>query len=622
MVAELNGLVPEGARAEQGAGGDAPQSGPPRAPSTQSDPTLFSKLKWLTFFRLILGMGLFGSTLLLQLRSEQEGVQVRLLYGLTILVFLLSALSAALLKQIKNLPRFGYLQLLFDTLLITPVIFLTGGLESIFSFLYFWVILSASYLLYTPGAFYAATLSGTGYGLLAMVEVQQVLPHFGDSPHIRQDLSYVFYNVTINLFAFFLVAFLASFLSEQLKKTRAELLSEQSTLRGLEKLHQEIVENISSGIVTFDLGGRIIFLNRSAEAITGQGRAALEGLSVESLFPGTLEALQEIHLDEDAILRLSRWERHFTRKDRQRLVLGIQSSPLKDPSGSRVGTILILEDLTRIRRLEEKARRDDRLKLMGRLAAGLAHEIRNPLASISGSIQVLESELDVRDENRALMQIVVRETDRLNALLTDFLQYVRPGPPVNRPVNLPVLVREVLESLRRHPHCAPGVELISDTLPRQHGEMQGVPTVPDVMGDPDQLRQVLWNLTLNAVEFMPGGGRLEIQVREVGGGSGEPPRVELRVLDTGPGFDPVHAERLFDPFFSTRTGGTGLGLALVEKIIQAHDGTVRARNRPEGGAVFEVSLPIVSPPPRGSSSGSSSPELEMETPDAVISSPF
>lgn len=577
----------------------------------EPDPGLFSKLKWLTFFRLILGMGLFGSTLLLQLRSEQDGIQVRLLYGLTILVFLLSALSAALLKQVKNLPRFGYFQLLFDTLLITPVIFLTGGLESIFSFLYFWVILSASYLLYTPGAFYAAALAGIGYGLLAMVEVQQVLPHFGDSPHLRLDLSYVFYNVTINLFAFFLVAFLSSFLSEQLKKTRAELLSEQSTLRGLEKLHREIVENISSGIVTFDMQGRIIFLNRAAEAITGQVRGVLEGLQIESLFPGTLEELREIPLDEDAILRPSRWERPFVRKDRSRLYLGFQSSQLKDPAGQRVGTILILEDLTRIRRLEEKARRDDRLKLMGRLAAGLAHEIRNPLASISGSIQVLDGELELRDENRTLMQIVVRETDRLNALLTDFLQYVRPGASASRAVDLPVLVKEVLESLRHHPHCVAQVELVMDCA-----------EVSAVAGDPDQLRQVLWNLVLNAVEFMPTGGQLEVQVREVAGSGGEPARVELRVYDTGPGFDPAHSERLFDPFFSTRTGGTGLGLALVEKILQTHDGTVRARNRPEGGAVFEVSLPIFGTSARAGAEGVVGPQSETENLDAVSSSPF
>lgn len=543
---------------------------------------LFSKLKWLMFIRLLLATSLFGSTLFLQLRNGSNDTQISLLYGLSAALYLASGVFAAVVKRARNLERFAYLQFTFDVLFITPVIYLTGGIESIFSFLYFWVIISASYLLYTPGGFYAAAISGIAYAALVTVQVRRIFPSFADNPGAGSDLSYVLYNVSINVFAFLLVAFLSSYLAEQLKRTKEALLEEQSNLRELEELNRKIVENISSGMITIDSTGNISYLNRAAEVILGRDRAGLLKTPIDQLFPGTLNSLQDIDLGEGSILRPTRWERHITRRDRQRLYLGFSSSPLRNLDGQAIGNILIFEDLTRIKYLEEKARRDDRLKAIGRLAAGLAHEIRNPLASISGSIQVLRDELDVRDENRALMDIAVRETDRLNVLLTDFLQYVKPGNQERTEVALGTLLREVIEALKQSPKCHAAIQVVLRT---EHSYA--------LIADAGQLRQVVWNLVLNAVEVMPDGGLLEVTTRDVPPNPGDVPRVELRVKDTGPGVDPAHLERLFDPFFSTKTGGTGLGLALVEKIVQAHDGAIKVRPNPEGGTVFEVLLPAL-----------------------------
>jgi two-component system sensor histidine kinase PilS (NtrC family) len=547
--------------------------------------SIFSKLKWLMFFRLLLATSLFGSAVVVQIRDVGESYSP-LLYALIIAIYLFSAVYAAVIKRVSNLAVFAYIQFFFDTLFITPLIYVTGGIESIFSFLYFLTIISASYLLFTPGAFYAATLSGICYAMLITLLATRVLPGYQDAtaPH---DLSYVFYNITINIFAFFLVAFLSSYLAEQLKRTGEALIEEQLNLRELEELNRKIVENMNSGLMTIDPQGRITFLNRAAQQMIGLSLESVFGTSVDQIFPATFDHLKDIQIDEESVLKPTRWERHFTRKDKQRLYLGFSTSPLRNQDGREVGKILIFEDLTRIKYLEEKARRDDRLTAIGKLAAGIAHEIRNPLASISGSIQVLRDELDVEDENRALMDIVLRETDRLNGLLTDFLYYVRPTALVRRPVELERLIQEVLEALRRNPKCGPDVEIVTRFSHSSRLE-----------ADSDQLRQVIWNLALNAVEVMPRGGRLEVTTRDLPDAQGDPsPRVEIAVADSGPGIDRAVQERLFDPFFSTKPGGTGLGLALVEKIVQGHDGLVRARAGRSGGTVFEVSLPAQSPSP-------------------------
>lgn len=547
---------------------------------------LFNKLKWLTLLRLILATCLFGSTLFLQLRNQESSLQVSLLYALSGLMYLSSGVYAALLKHIETLERFAYQQFLLDTVFVTLVIYVTGGIESIFSFLYFWVIISASYLLYTPGGFILAGVSGLGYAVMVTLQVRRTFPSFAENPSIGNDLSYVFYNVTINIFAFFLVAFLSSYLAEQLKRTKEALLEEQSNLRELEELNQKIVENISSGVISYTIRGQIVFMNRAAETILGLNRLDWMGKPIETLLPHTLEISEPPRTEVGSLSSPPRWERPFMRDDETRLYLGFSRSPLLNPDGTRAGTVLLLEDLTRIKELELKARRDDRLKVVNRLSAGLAHELRNPLASISGSIQVLRDELELRDEDRTLMDIVVRETDRLNALLTDFLQYVKPSQQERHPLDLERLLREVVEALRYNPRCSRAIRF------ELHCAHQQV-----LLADPGQLRQVVWNLTLNAVEVMPEGGVVELHTRDLPATPEEPARLELTVSDTGPGIDEQQLERLFDPFFTTKPGGTGLGLSVVEKIVQGHDGAVRVRRRPEGGTRFEVLLPVASPLP-------------------------
>ncbi len=558
---------------------ERPATGYPPEEIDTSPGTLFSKLKWLIFVRILVATALFGSTLVVQIRAGVEQSEIPLIYSLIIGMYGCSALYAILLRRIRSLRLFAYVQFFFDNLFITPLILLTGGVESIFSFLYFLTIISASYLLYTTGAVYAAALAGIMYAVLVMLQARGYLPSSPDAELLLSDMSYVFYNVIINVFAFFLVAFLASYLAEQLKRARQALLEEQLSLKELEEFNRKIVENIGSGLLTVDQNNRITFLNRAAREITGAD-GSIYGAHVDELFPGTAEQLDAGGPDtEDGVAR--RWERRHTGADGRALHLIFALSPLLDPDGQQIGKILIFEDHTRLKYLEEKAKRDERLKMIGRLAAGMAHEIRNPLASISGSIQVLSAELEPEGEEKALMDIVLRETDRLNKLLTDFLQYIRQQPVTRRPVDLEALVERVIQGVRLNPSFTQDVTLVSEY--RHAGVVEG---------DAAQLEQVLWNLLLNAAEAVGGAGEIRVETKDLETFQRQPgPWVKLSVMDTGPGIPPDIVDRVFDPFFSTKSGGTGLGLAVVEKIVLAHDGVIQVRRREEVGTVVEVVLP-------------------------------
>ncbi len=550
----------------------------PRIPDT-SPGTLFSKLKWLVFVRILVATALFGSTLVVQVRTGAEQSEIPLIYSLIIGMYGCSALYAILLRYIRALTLFAYVQFFLDALFITPLILLTGGVESIFSFLYFLTIISASYLLYAPGALYAAGLSSFMYTGLVLGQARGYFPSTPESELLLDDLSYLFYNITINVFAFFLVAFLASYLAEQLKRTREALLEEQLSLKELEEFNRTIVEHIASGILTVDERNRVTFLNRAAREITGADESVY-GMDVDALFPGTSEVLGGGD-DEGTGSEPHRWERRHADRAGRALYLRFAVSPLLDPDGRRIGKILIFEDQTRVKYLEDKARRDERLKMIGRLAAGMAHEIRNPLASISGSIQVLGAELAPEGEEKTLMDIVLRETDRLNKLLTDFLQYIRQQPVVKQRVDMEKLVTHVVRGVRLNPNV--GREVGISSVCTHRGWIEG---------DASQLEQVLWNLLLNAVDAVSGGGEIVVATADLDTFQGQPgPWVKLSVSDTGAGIPEDILERIFDPFFSTKAGGTGLGLAVVEKIILAHDGVIHVRQREPRGTVIEVVLP-------------------------------
>ncbi len=550
---------------------------------------LFNRLKWLMFFRVVAITFLLSITAVIEFREFRVFFAVSLisLYALIGATYFFTVLSAFLIKRFKDLRRFAYLQLLWDVLFVTGLIYFTGGIESIFSFLYLISIIAASIILYRRGALLTASLSSICYGALLDLQYYQII-----SPPYEKFLpasqgSGLLFTLAIDITGFYLVAWLSSYLSEKLRVTGDELRERQIDLKELEALNKKIVEGIHSGLLTIDGDGRITSFNRAAEEITGYRLDEVYQRRIDSVFPGL-----NLYPEGRPSPPRARQQISFQRKDGKQLYLGCSVSPLRDEEEGDLGQVVIFQDLTGLKEMEEEVRRADRLATMGRLAAGMAHEIRNPLASLSGSIQVLREGLDLKDEDRRLMEIVVREANRLNSLISDFLSFARPAEKREEKVRIQEIIEETLKAFEQSPEGQQGIKIVK--------EFDGNTFLN---ADSRQLRQVFWNLLLNASQAMPEGGELTINVGadvSVGPYKGDAKRsgeevgkefLEITVSDTGVGISGEDLPKIFDPFFTTRDSGSGLGLTIVYKIIESHQGQIKVESIRGKGTTFTILLP-------------------------------
>lgn len=560
-------------------------------PVSSDKNVLATKLIGLMWLRLLLVVVFLGTTIWVQIYSEQTYLQrsLLLLYGIIISTLILTVVYAFLLNRIENFRRFTYLQLTGDVLLITITIYATSGIGSIFSFLYIFSIISGSILLNRKGGFIVAALSSLSYGTLVDLEFYRIMPNI-TAAHISYEIADVFYTLYVNVIAFFTVAFLSGSLAEKIIVAEKELDARTKDFIKLEDINKNIVENISSGILTLDSEGKINSFNRAAKEHTGYTMEEVYNRKVSDLFPNF-----------SFTSRGSRGELAFEKKDGTVLILGFSSSPLNDEKEKEIGHIVIFQDLTRLKEMEDELRRADRLKALGGLAAGMAHEIRNPLASISGSIQVLRDDLELSYDDKHLMDIILREAERLNALVTDFLVFAKPATKKEK-IDLEEIIEETLK------------------LVETQSDMQGVSICRKfhertaIYADPKQIKQVFLNFFLNALEAMVKGGELSISInndatdynqkreevayeimKEVS--SNEEAYAVVTISDTGIGIDAGDVDKIFDPFFTKREQGTGLGLAVVYRIIESHGGFIDVKSVKGEGTTFVVSLPIVEKQP-------------------------
>ncbi|MFQ5585533.1 MAG: nitrogen regulation protein NR(II) [Thermodesulfobacteriota bacterium] len=538
--------------------------------ATQSD-TLKSRLLALMVLRVIFALLFLGVTAWFQIRAD-SWPNLYPLYAIVIGICILTILYARLLHWLKGLVTFAHWQVLFDILLVTAIVYVTGGVESFLSSLYFLAIISGSIILSRRGGFYAASASSICYGLLMDLDFYRILPQ--GYKVISSSVVYAWDDllttIATNILAFFVVAYLTGYLSERSVKMEKQLKEREIDVKRLEALNKHIVENINSGILTLDQAGRITSFNKTAERLTGYSLRDIYQSNIDDIFPSLMEDLPS----DEGDLASFREEKSFKRADGNELFLGFSISSAHDVD---VDKIIIFQDLTRMKEMEEQLKRDEKLKALGELAAGMAHEIRNPLASMSGSIQVLEEGLTSDDsDNRRLMNIVLRETARLNDLITDFLVFARPAPSNREAIDLKSVLTDILDVFKHSPG-ARGIEILSEMSDGLFVE-----------ADRRQLQQVFWNLFLNGAQSMPEGGRLEIVCR-AGTGS----TAEISVSDNGEGVVPDDLERIFDPFFSTKESGTGLGLALVHRVVESHGGRVTVQSGRGSGSTFTIHFPLV-----------------------------
>lgn len=452
-------------------------------------------------------------------------------------------------------------QIAWDLLFTTLMIFLTGGIESPFTFLFILVILSASFFLQQRQTMIVAAASAIFYGSLIDMQYFGYLPLLLlNSTSSLPTVHTVLYSVYANILAFFLTAFLGGILTSRLRKSEQALKDKEIDYEELDRLNRAIVANISSGLMTINPHGRIRVFNQGAERITGKRQSEVYDVNVRDLLPG-------LTIYDGQFIQTSRKEGTFTNDLGKELTLGFTTTIIVGVGKKEDNLLISFQDLSHLKEIEEELRRKDRLAAVGQLAAGLAHEIRNPLASISGSVQLLLEGRTMLESDERLMQIVLREAERLNHLLSDFLCFARPTPPNMEQHDLALIFDELTEVVKGDPRFSK-VHFLKDY------------TGTELLCDGGQLRQALLNLIINAAEsLLDGIGTIRLTVDDA-------ITTMIRVEDSGPGLLPEAQKQLFNPFFTTKENGTGLGLATVHTIITAHGGKIEIEKSSLGGMAF------------------------------------
>ncbi len=543
------------------------------------------RVMWLITLRMILVTFILFLTAFMHMRGMRDYVphQFRGLYIIAGSAYLETALAVFL--HARGQGRFfpPYAQLMLDNLLIAAIILVTDGVDSIFSVLFFFTAIAGSILYYRRGGLWIALQGSAVYIVAILVPFLHPLWPLLDlgERYGQESVLSVLYRGTVNTTAFLMVSLLSSYLSESLRRAKESLRARESDLAELQSLYQNIVRNIATGLITTDLSRRIISFNRAAEKITGR-------LAADCLYRDLLSVFRLPEGKNPYAYRWvpgeGGWRCEGGLHAFPSTILGMTFSPLRNEEGEMNGIICSFQDLTKMRKMEEAVKRSDRLAAVGEMAAGVAHEIRNPLASISGSIQLLRGDMPDDVQSKRLMEIVISETERLNRIITDFLLFATPRPPKWEEIKTRRLIEETLTLVATHPDVTSGhrFEIVESEAPGP------------VRGDPQMLRQAFWNLTINAVQAMAEGGVLEIRIGRSDGPQGGEHQSEFLMVefaDTGTGVSRENMDKLFTPFFSTKERGTGLGLSIVYKIVEQHRGATEIEGRPGGGTLVRILLP-------------------------------
>ncbi|MEF9475135.1 MAG: ATP-binding protein [Candidatus Mariimomonas ferrooxydans] len=481
------------------------------------------------------------------------------LYILTIIY----ALTLRWIKTLSSLSVFAYVQIVIDVITEVFLVYLTGGIESWFSFTFLLSIISASIMLNRRASYYTASLSIVLYGILVEFQFYYLLPTITGNVYGAKDS---LYNISTHTVAFYLMAFLSGYLSERLHVATQTLKRKDTYIDNLRAISRDIIESMPSGIFTADLNSRIITFNTAAQRITGYTYTDAIGKTPHGIFP----FLKNLNMKDE-------WERAESEiyNEGKTVPVGIRLSTLRNSSGTHIGMIGIFQDLTKLKAMEAEIKTKERLAFIGELSALIAHELRNPLASLKASVEMLR-EGKVTDQHAdQLMGIALSEVDRLNGIVTDFLFYAKPQRLNKSPFDLLRSLRDVITLLRSSKTDKTNVKITENFS----GELLAI-------ADSGQLQQVFWNLGNNAMDAVSEGGEVIISAGK------KHDVLEVVFTDTGVGIDEEDIEKIFYPFFTTKEKGTGLGLAIAQRIAEGHGGKITVESRGKGtGATFRIILP-------------------------------
>lgn len=540
------------------------------------------KLLWVIAARAALITIVLGSAILVQIRTPQASVgdPFFFLIGLT---YALTVAYALTVSKAERHPWLVDLQFALDAVIVSAIVYLTGGITSYFTSLYVLPIIAAAVLQYFRGAVTVAVLSGLLFG--GLVVSQYAGPYsplivFGLQPEVPP-LRVGLFTLGLNLSGFFAIGVLGGYLAESARRAAARLQQASTRIADLEAFNAHVIDSLISGLLTSDAMGRVMSFNRAAQHITGiDAETAIGGQAEDILqLPNDWRAALARGMAEGQVLRA---EYGYQRSDGRQIELGVSMAVLATPNGP-AGYLFTFQDVTDVKKRDREARVQQRLAAIGEMAAGIAHEIRNPLASMSGSIQVLRDELPLTPEQEQLMDIVLRESERLNDTIKNFLAYARPQRNTLLPLDLRRIVDETALLLRNSSEYADRHRIIVDVPPQ---EIQ-------FLGDEAQLRQVVWNLATNGLRAMPTGGTLTVSVawEAAPDVAGLERTAIIRVRDEGVGIPAEEIDRIFQPFRGAFTRGSGLGLSIVHRIVSDYAGRIDVNSAPGQGTTVEVRLP-------------------------------
>ena len=524
-------------------------------------------LKVFVVLRVIVITLLVGTGAFFYIKIGLRNEAIILVFIIFIVYFLsfLYLLLYPLFQKFTNL--FKGIQISFDIITASAVIYVTGGMSSPFIFFYALIIIFANITLTRNAGYVAAASSATLYLIIVLYQLHQEysfsIKEFPLSPIVLGDkeLAYAFFKIT----GFLFIAMLSGYLSERMRLTRKELRESEESLVILENLHENILQNLINGVITLDLQKRLISINKTALEILGiTSEDKVLGKELNNLIP-TLSI-------EKLLSKRSEESLHST-TDGRNLTLEFSSSILKNSEGEIKGYIIIFQDITEVKELEKRLRTSEKMALMGQLAAGLAHEIRNPLSAISGAIEILSDEVKPTEDNTHLLNVVTQEVQRLNILVEDFLLFARPIQKPEVSVDISQVIDKTVELFSSATHRN-GLQVVVNTEKELY-----------VQVDPYRLKQVIWNLLLNAIQAMPNGGKIVVEAHLEEGD------VVIKVLDEGCGMNEGVIPRIFEPFFTTKGGGTGLGLAIVKRVVEGYDGRINVISSEDKGTAFIITLP-------------------------------
>ncbi|NOZ69929.1 MAG: PAS domain S-box protein [Deferribacteres bacterium] len=525
---------------------------------------LAKRISALISFRVVVVTLLLGSFYIFRIEYHQLSRPSDFSYFIASL-YLLTIFYAVILRKLKkpaHYTAFAYAQITVDIAAETILIYITGGIESTFSFMFPLSILSAGIVLNRRACYIFATLSSVLYGGLLDLQFYGII---GNSPSLTFTEKNLFYNIFAYITAFYIVAFLSGYLSEKLHKATRNLEEKDTVLSDLKALSEYIIESMPSGVFTTDMDRRIISFNTSAQEITGLSPPEVTGKTPDDIFP----FLRDFHEPFDRI-------DGEIQRDGKTLSVGMRISALRDSAGKPIGMIGVFQDLTELKAMEAEVKRKEKWAVIGKLSASIAHELRNPLAALKGSIEMLREKKVPEEHADHLMEIALSEMDRLNAIITDFLLYAKPRELNKQSFDVHQALRDITTLLKSAETNGKHVEIST----KLDGELF-------ITGDAGQIQQVFWNLSMNAIDAVSDGGTIEIYTAKKNN------TVEIFFRDNGKGINKSDTDNVFYPFYTTKEHGTGLGLSIALKITEEHGGKIEVDSGGPGkGSTFKVILPI------------------------------